>query len=39
MINQLKVIDGCIYSTETQEWVSIDSLEEVNKIINYYEGK
>jgi|14BtaG_2_1085337.scaffolds.fasta_scaffold04664_8 hypothetical protein len=39
MTNQLKVIDGCVYVSEINEWVSIDSLNKVNKMINYYEGK
>ena len=39
MTNQLKVIDGCVYVNEIHEWVSIDSLEKTNQMINYYEGK
>ena len=39
MTNQLKVIDGCVYVSEINEWVSIDSLEKCNQMIDYYEGK
>ncbi len=33
------VYDGCIYVKEINEWVSIDSIEKCNEIIEYYEGK
>ncbi len=39
MTNQLKVIDGCVYVNEINEWVSIDSLEKCNELIEYYESK
>lgn len=39
MNNQLKVIDGCVYVNEINEWVSIDSLEKCKELIEYYEGK
>ena len=39
MTNQLKVIDGCVYVNEINEWVSIDSLEKCNQMLEYYEGK
>ena len=39
MTNQLKVIDGCVYVNEINEWVSIDSLEKCNELIQYYESK
>jgi hypothetical protein len=38
-IPELRVVDGCVYVNEINEWVSIDSLEKANKMINYYEGK
>jgi len=39
MTNQLKVIDGCVYVNEIEEWVSIDSLKKCNELIEYYESK
>lgn len=38
-IPELRVVDGCVYVNEINEWVSIDSLEKTNQMINYYEGK
>ena len=38
-IPELQVVDGCVYVNEINEWVSIDSLEKTNQMINYYEGK
>ena len=32
------VIDGMIYVEEINEWVSIDSLEKANEMIDFYEG-
>ena len=39
MNDQLKVIDGCVYVNEINEWVSINSLEKCNELIEYYEGQ
>ena len=32
------VVDGMIYVEEINEWVSINSLEKANEMINFYEG-
>ena len=32
------VIDGMIYVEYIDEWVSIDSLEKCNQMIEFYEG-
>ena len=32
------VVDGMIYVEEINEWVSIDSLEKANEMIDFYEG-
>ena len=32
------VVDGMIYVEEINEWVSINSLEKANEIIDFYEG-
>lgn len=33
------VVNGEIYVEEINEWVSINSLETANKMIQYYEGQ
>jgi hypothetical protein len=33
------VIDGMIYVEDINKWVSINSIEECNEMIEYYEGK
>ncbi len=32
------VVDGMIYVEEINEWVSINSLEKANEMIDFYEG-
>ena len=32
------VVDGMIYVEDLEKWVSINSLEEANQIIKFYEG-
>ena len=32
------VVDGMIYVDDLEKWVSINSLEEANQIIKFYEG-
>ena len=32
------VIDGMIYVEDIDEWVSVDSLEKCNQMIEFYEG-
>ena len=32
------VVDGMIYVEESNEWVSINSLEKANEMIDFYEG-
>ncbi len=32
------VVDGMIYVEEINEWVSVNSLEKANEMIDFYEG-
>ena len=32
------VVDGMIYVEDIGEWVSVDSLEKCNEMIEFYEG-